>query len=147
MAAAGLRAIRHFPVRRLRIRAKGWDEPCRSPCVFVGNNEYGLTGLWLGRRERMDEGQLCLVVAKQQSASALLGLVFRSMFGFLNQERDLRILKTKELEVSSHHRKLLIALDGEVETIRAPLTYRTRPGALRVFSPPATDHKLQISDA
>ena len=137
MAAAGLRAIRHFPVRRLRIAAEGWDEPCRSPCVFVGNNEYALTGLSLGRRERLDEGRLCLFVAKQQSAIALLGLGVRCILGLLNQERDLRILKLTELEVRSRHRNLLISLDGEVETIRAPLHYRTRPGALRVFAPSA----------
>lgn len=138
MIVAGLRAMRHFPIRRLSIRAEGSEEPYRSPCVFVGNNKYGLTGLSLGRRERLDEGRLCLFVAKQQSAMALLGLVMRCILGLLDQDRDLKIAESTELEVGSRHRKLLVALDGEVESIRAPLHYRTRPGALRVFAPSAT---------
>lgn len=138
MVAAGLRAVRNFPLRRLTVRAHGRDESFRSPCVFVGNNVYGLTGLSMGSRERLDEGKLCLFVTRQQSAMALLGLVLRSVLGLLDQERDLRTLELSELEVSSRHRDLLVALDGEVETIQSPLNYRTRPGALRVFAPSAT---------
>jgi len=40
MIAACLRAVRHFPLRRLTISAEGWTQSYRSPCVFVGNNEY-----------------------------------------------------------------------------------------------------------
>jgi diacylglycerol kinase family enzyme len=31
--------------------------------------------------------------------------------------------------------RLLVALDGEVEVIRPPLLYRSRPGALQVLAP------------
>lgn len=135
MMLAGFQAIRYFPLRRLSIRAEGWDEPCRSPCVFVGNNEYRLTGPSLGSREKLDEGQLCLYVARQKSAIALLWLACRSFLGLLDQTRDLRIVKLSAVEVRSHHRRLLVAFDGEIEVIPTPLLYRTRPGALTVFAP------------
>jgi diacylglycerol kinase family enzyme len=33
---------------------------------------------------------------------------------------------------------LLVAFDGEVETMQSPLHYRIRPGALCVFAPAQT---------
>ena len=139
MIFAGLRAFRYFPVRRLSIRAQGWEEPCRSPCVFFGNNEYRLTGPSLGSRATLDKGQLCLYVAKRQSVAALLWLACRCVLGLLDPQRDLRILILPAVEISSRHRRLLVAFDGEIETIRSPLQYRIRPAALRVFAPSAAD--------
>ncbi len=139
MILAGLRALRYFPLRRLLIRTSGRAEVYRSPCVFIGNNVYQISGRSLGTRDRLDEGQLSVYVAKQQSRLALLWLAFRSILGFLDQERDLRAFDVSAVEISSHHRRLLIAFDGEIETMRSPLQYRIVPGALRVFAPTSND--------
>jgi diacylglycerol kinase family enzyme len=135
---AALRMLRYFPLRRLSIRAEGWSEPCRTPCVFVGNNEYCLDASSFGTRERLDTGTLCLYVAKQQSRLALLWLAFRSAIGFLDRKRDLRTFKAKSVDISTRRKRLLVALDGEVTVMRSPLEYRVRPGALRVFVPAQT---------
>jgi diacylglycerol kinase family enzyme len=132
---AALRMLRYFPLRRLSIRAERWSEPCRTPCVFVGNNEYCLDVSSFGTRGRLDEGTLCLYVAKQQSRLALLWLAFRSAVGLLDRKRDLRILKVGAVDITSRTSRLLVALDGEVMVMRSPLQYRLRPGALRVFAP------------
>ena len=139
MILAGLRALRYFPLRRLLIRTAGGATEYRSPCVFVGNNVYRISGRSLGTRDRLDEGQLSVYVAKQQSRLALLWLAFRSVLGFLDQQTDLRAFHLPAVEISSHHRRLLIAFDGEIEAIRSPLHYRIRPGALRVFAPVHAD--------
>ena len=136
MAWALLRAFRHFPLRRLSIRAEDWTETVRSPCVFVGNNEYRLTGPSVGTREKLDSGQLCLLVAKHQNMVGLFLLAGRSVVGLLNQTQDLRVVTLTSVDISSRHRKLLVAFDGEVETIQSPLHYKIRPKALRVFAPP-----------
>jgi diacylglycerol kinase family enzyme len=136
-ALAALRAIRYFPIRRLSIAAEQDMEPARSPCVFIGNNEYRLTGPTLGSRARLDGGKLCLYIARQQSAAALLWLACRCVLGLLDPKRDLRIAMPRAVTISSHRHRLLVASDGEVEIIRSPLQYRIRPGALRVFAPPA----------
>ena len=137
MILASYRTLRNFPMRRLSIHAEGWTDPCRSPCVFVGNNAYGLSGPTLGKRERLDRGELCLYVTKHQSRLSLLWLAFRSVLGFMNQERDLRSLKVRAAEIDAHTSRLPVALDGEVDMIRPPLRYRIRPGALQVFVPAA----------
>jgi diacylglycerol kinase family enzyme len=136
---ASLKALRYFPLRRLSIRTSGWTEAYRSPCMFVGNNVYRLSGPSLGTRDRLDEGQLSLYVAKQQSRLALLWLASRSFLGFLDQQRDLRTFNLAAVEISSRHRRLLVAFDGEIETFKSPLQYRIRPGALRVFAPFTSD--------
>jgi YegS/Rv2252/BmrU family lipid kinase len=135
MILAAFRALRYFPVRRLSIRAAGATETDRSPCVFVGNNIYRLNGRSLGTRDRLDEGQLSLYVAKQQSRIALLWLSCRSFLGLLDEQRDLRSFIVPTVDISSRHSRLLVAFDGEVDTMRSPLHYRIRPRALRVFAP------------
>jgi diacylglycerol kinase family enzyme len=135
MILAGLRAVRYFPIRRLSIRAEHWTDPCRSPCVFVGNNTYRLTGPALGGRDRLDEGNLCLYVARQQGRLALFWLACRCVLGLLDEQRDLRIALLPTMDISSHDKRLLVAFDGEVEAMRSPLTYRIRPKVLQVFVP------------
>jgi diacylglycerol kinase family enzyme len=134
MIMAGLRAFWNLPLRRLRIRAQNWQEACRSPCVFIGNNEYHSKGPSFGSRERLDGGELCVFVAREQSRLALLWLAFRCVAGLVDQ-RDLRTVATPAIEVSSRRKRLLVAFDGEIQWMQTPLHYRTRPAALRVFAP------------
>ncbi|HEX8167595.1 MAG TPA: diacylglycerol kinase family protein [Beijerinckiaceae bacterium] len=138
MALAAVRTLQFFPLRRLEIRIAGSAEPCRTPCVFVGSNEYGLGPRSFGRRERLDRGELWLCVARPQSRLSLLWLAFRSVIGLLHQSRDLQTFRTGSAEIVSHRKRLLVAVDGEVAVLRPPLRYRTRPGALRVFVPVET---------
>jgi diacylglycerol kinase family enzyme len=135
MALAAMRMLRHFPLRRLAIRAAGWSEPCRTPCVFVGNNEYVLAPASFGTRGRLDRGELWLCLAKPRSRASLLWLALRAAIGRLRQSRDLRTISVTSAEIVSRRRRLLVAVDGEVELLRSPLRYRIRPGALRVFLP------------
>jgi diacylglycerol kinase family enzyme len=135
MILAMLRAWAHFPLRRLSIHAEGRTDRWRSPLVLVGNNEYALTGLSFGTRERLDRGELCLYVAKKQSRMSLFWLACRSVLGLLDSSEDLRIFKLSAAEIRSHASRLHVACDGEVEVMRSPLHYRTRSGALRVFVP------------
>jgi len=133
MIVAGLRVLRHLPFRKLSVCAEGWAEPCRSPCVLVGNNAYRVVVPALGRRERLDEGALFLYVAKARGRLGLLWLAARTILGRLNRSDELRILKIGTAEIRSRQRRVVVALDGEVEVLRPPLLFRTRPGALQVF--------------
>jgi diacylglycerol kinase family enzyme len=136
MIPATFRALKHFPRRRLRIKAAGSTVPYRSPLLFVGNNEYQLTPRALGKRERLDAGELCFYVARTQSRFGLIWLSLRAIFGRTDQLHDLRIFKVTEGDVTTRASRLPVACDGEVEVMRTPLHYRSRPGALRVFAPP-----------
>ena len=134
MIMAGFRAFWNLPLHRLRIRAQNWQEACRSPCVFIGNNEYHLKGSSFGSRERLDGGELCLFVARQQSRLALLWVAVRCVAGLVDKS-DLRTVATPAVDVSSRRKRLLVAFDGEIQWMQTPLHYRTRPAALRVLAP------------
>jgi len=49
---------------------------------------------------------------------------------------DNQVLKELELNYRDKRRKLVVALDGELLTIQAPLKYRYAPQALQVVVPP-----------
>lgn len=135
MSWAFLQAVRNFPIRRLSVTAEGWTERLRSPCIFVGNNEYVVSGPEAGTRNRLDEGKLSLLIARRQSLAGLSLLALRAVLGLLNQSSDLRRTSLSSLTVDSWRRKLLVAFDGEVEPMNTPLHYKIRPNALCVFAP------------
>jgi len=137
MALAGLHMLRVFPVHRLRVRAEGWVEPCRTPSLFVGNNKYTLNLRALGRREKLDGGELWFYIVKHQTRLSLLWFTLRSLLGLANSEHDLRVFGAKQADIGARARKkrVAVALDGEVMFLRPPLHYRIRGGELRVCAP------------
>jgi diacylglycerol kinase family enzyme len=136
MSLAFLRMLGRFPLRRLRLRAESWAAPYRTPCLFVGNNEYSMELMSLGQRHRLDAGELWLGVVKQRSALGLLWFAARIVFGRLKQAGDFETLRASSLEIAMSASRVAVAVDGEVETMDLPLVYRSRPGALRVIAPP-----------
>lgn len=137
MIMATVKVFRNLPLRRLRIQRQGATEIFRSPCVFIGNNNYHSSDASAGSRASLREGKLYLYVAKRQSRLALFILGLRVITGRLNQSRDMRIMPVSEVVIKSGRRRLLIACDGEVEILATPLEYKIRPLALKVLTPPA----------
>jgi diacylglycerol kinase family enzyme len=135
MAIAFLRMMRRFPRRRLVICAEGHVEPCRTPALFVGNNAYGTGLTTLGARERLDGSELCLYVARHRGPLGFARLAFLAALGRLDEAREFDTWRLGEAEIRSRASRLIVARDGEVETMRPPLRYRIRPGALEVLAP------------
>ncbi|MGD9502085.1 MAG: diacylglycerol kinase family protein [Methyloceanibacter sp.] len=135
MAPAFMRMLRHFPRRRLRITAEGLERPYRTPCLFVGNNEYGVELFAFGRRHRLDGGRLWFYVVKPRTPLAFFWMVCRMCFGRIDEARDLDRFELKEAEVGARASRLPVALDGEVAFMHTPLHYRARAQALRVIAP------------
>jgi diacylglycerol kinase family enzyme len=135
MLPAFVRMMRHFPRRRLRISAEGFARPYRTPCLFVGNNEYGMELFTFGRRQGFDSGKLWFYVVKPRNPMEFFWMVCRLCVGRLDQARDLDTFQLKEAEISARTSRLPVALDGEVEIMQTPLRYRSLPQALRVIVP------------
>jgi len=135
MALALFRGLRRPPIRRLTIEAEDWVRPHKTPLAFVGNNMYDTSFPTLGRRHTLAGGALCLFIAKAHGPFGIIRLLLRAVFGRLNQARDFEQHCLRTLTIHSRHRRLPVSLDGEVAILTTPLTYRIRPGALRVFVP------------
>ncbi len=142
---AALKLLRLFPLRRVSVRTDGRAEIWRTPCIFVGNNQYELGLFALGTRPRLDTGELWIYIARQQTRLSLGWFTFKCLTGLTNPAKDLRVLHAASAEIGAKSRHLTVAMDGEVVRMRAPLRYRIRPAALNVYVPAPAQRA--ISDA
>jgi len=135
---AAFGVLRRYPFLDIKIGVDGSEQRGRTPFIFIGNNEYEMETLNIGHRACLDKGQLSLYITNRVSRLDLFRLAFRALFGGLRQEKDFIAMCTSDVRIDTKHRRLRVALDGEVTVLTPPLHYRTRPGALRVLTPPAT---------
>jgi diacylglycerol kinase family enzyme len=135
MLRASITSLRHFRRHRLWISAPGLEAPIRTPLLFVGNNRYQVNLFGLGRRERLDEGELCLYAIRAKSRLHLFWAGIRGIFGKLDQQRDFITAYVTEAEISTDRPTLALSVDGETERMETPLRYRIRPKALRLIVP------------
>jgi len=130
-----LGAFRRYPFLRLRVHLEGEERLLKTAFVFVGNNEYEVNGMNLGKRSCLNSGRLGFYVANRTGRFGLLRLAFRALVGRLNQARDFEAFCIAEARIESRKHTLLVSTDGEVTRMALPLHYRIRPGALRVLVP------------
>ena len=136
---AAFGVLRRYPFLDIKIGVDGNEQRSRTPFIFIGNNEYEMETLNIGHRACLDKGQLSLYITNRVSRLDLIRLAFHALFGGLSQEKDFTAMCTPEVRIDSKHHRLRVALDGEVTVMTPPLYYRTRPAALRVLTPAATD--------
>jgi len=132
---ASWHVMRRLPARRLRIRAgeKRWH--LRSPFVFVGNNMYEVGPKGIGSRTRIADGELCCYVATTETRLGLLRLALGAATRGAASTPTLESACSGEVTIDAHGHRVLVAIDGEIATLRSPLCYRTRAGALQVRVP------------
>jgi diacylglycerol kinase family enzyme len=135
LLAASVHAARRYPVLSLLLDVDGRPLVRRSAFVFIGNNEYTMTGFEIGERSRLDGGVLSLYVTQRTGRFGLLRLALRALFRRLEQARDFDMLRAAEVKVDTRKRFLHVAADGEVVVMQTPLHYRIRRDALRVILP------------
>jgi diacylglycerol kinase family enzyme len=130
-AAAG--AFRRFPFLDLRIEVEGKTLNRKTAFLFVGNNEYEMTGFRIGARRRLDTGKLGIYLTHRVGRWGLLRLAVRALLGRLNQQKDFESYLVREAFIETPRRLILVATDGEVKWMESPLHYRSRPKALWVI--------------
>jgi YegS/Rv2252/BmrU family lipid kinase len=131
---AALAVLRRYPFLNIRLSVDGKELVSRTPFVFIGNNEYEMETLNIGGRACLDAGKLSLYMSDRTSRLGLVRLALRALFGGLRQDKDFIALCTKEVWIETRHKRVRVALDGEVEVMEPPLHYRVRPRALRVLA-------------
>ncbi|MDQ1640567.1 MAG: hypothetical protein QOF62_3906 [Pyrinomonadaceae bacterium] len=142
---AAIAVLRRYPFLNIRLEVDGKEFASRTPFVFIGNNEYQMETLNIGGRTCLDAGDLSLYVTNRTGRIGLVRLAWRALFGGLHQEKDFLAMCTKEIWIDSKHKRIRVALDGEVTIMEPPLHYRVLPGRLRVTAPALSD-KPQMSD-
>jgi diacylglycerol kinase family enzyme len=133
-ALAALTVWMQHHLVRMSIRGDGIDRATRTPFLFVGNNEYGLEGGDVGRREALDRGTLHVCLAPHITRRGAAALVAASLFGHLGSLKRLESILTRTLSVDAPHSRLELSLDGELVTLDLPLSFQVRAGALQVLT-------------
>jgi diacylglycerol kinase family enzyme len=134
LAQAALAVFRRPRVFWIRLRTPKRILSGKTEFVFVGNNEYELTVPQLGARTRLDAGTLWVWQLPHAGRFRAIGIALRAVFG-LEEAKAPVAFTAPELRIEMRKRKVEVAIDGEVMIMDTPLTYRSRPRALRVAVP------------
>jgi YegS/Rv2252/BmrU family lipid kinase len=134
-AWAALRAIRISPFLRVRLMTENRQFNRKTTFVFIGNNAYEMDLYNIGRRSRLDGGTLSVYLLRGGGRWGVVIMVIRTFLGLLRQTKDFEELETQELTIEMRRSKVLVATDGEVSMMDAPLKYKIEPGALKVVVP------------
>ena len=137
MIVASLRTLARFNHQRLTLTVNDRQSRVDTPLLFVGNNDYRTDLGAPGRRERLDDGHLCVLVMRKKTRRGLIAATIRALLGRSRPDDMVRIDGVERLRVDSRRSRLPVSLDGEVVEAAPPLDYRLRRRALRVLAPAA----------
>lgn len=139
MLLAAMRVLRRFPLLAVRVTTPRRRMRIRTPFVFVGNNDYSTGVRSLGQRPSLDGHQLSIYTVRCSGRLQLFWILARALAGRVAAVPDLEQELVTEAWVSLHHRRLTVALDGEITRMSSPLHYRIHPGGLRVIVGPSKE--------
>jgi len=135
MLVASLRTLMRFHHQRLTLSIDGGEARVDTPLLFVGNNDYQLAFPAAGQRDKLDDGELCVMLMRKKGVPGFLAAVARALLGIQRADDMVRIDGVKQLKVDSARSTITLALDGETLVMKPPLEFRIRPGALKVIAP------------
>jgi diacylglycerol kinase family enzyme len=136
LVVASLRTLMRFNHHRLTLTVND-DRTGRvdTPLLFVGNNDYRIDMGAPGQRERIDQGELCVLVMRKKTRRGFLAASLRAFIGRSRPDDMVRLEGVERLRVAVPRTRLVVSLDGEVVSGEPPLDYRIRKKALRVIAP------------
>jgi diacylglycerol kinase family enzyme len=135
MLVASLRTLLRFHHQRLTLSVDGGEARIDTPLLFVGNNDYRLALPGAGKRERIDQGKLCVLVLRKKGVAGFLAAVARALLGLTRDDDMVRLDEVEWLRVDSARSQLTLAIDGETLSMKPPLDFRIHKGALKVIAP------------
>jgi len=136
MLVASFRTLVRFHHERLRLLVnESESELIDTPLLFVGNNDYRLACPAAGKRDRLDDGRLCVLLMRKKGVPGLLAATFRALVGLTRPDDMIQIEDVTRLRVSSSRHEIEVSLDGETQCFEPPLDYKIRPLALTVIAP------------
>ena len=132
---AALKMLKRSPFFAVRLKTETGERIVRTPFVFVGNGEYEMDFFNIGRRAKIEDGKLSVYFLHRSGRKGLFLLILRTAFGRLRQTHDFEEVCVEEITFETRKKKILVAFDGEVETLDTPLDYKIHKQALRVIVP------------
>jgi diacylglycerol kinase family enzyme len=138
MLRAAFRTLMRFPLLHVAIALADSVFSAKTPIVFIGNNEYDHGVGALGTRRRLDRGRLAIYTIRATKRLHMFWVMLRTIVR-RGKHDDFVEHTVERADIVTSKRTVKVALDGEVIRMKPPLTYKSRPGALRVFAPVAEE--------
>ena len=133
--ASGALALMKPPgLLNLRMELDGEPRTRRTPLLFVGANAYQMENFAIPGRECVRLAHLAAYITRPLGTVALTKLALRTFFRGLHGAPELEVVCARELRVTLRRPRVPVAIDGELVSLASPLTFRMRPGALRVLT-------------
>ena len=136
---ATLAVLRRHPFLDLTLRTGDEEVRARTPFVLIANNPYRMSGLQPQSRERLDGGELAVYTYHAHRRLGLLRLGLSLVLLGIDRVRELDVRMTRAVAVSTRRRDPRFALDGELTSLRPPVSARILPRALTVLTPSGTN--------
>jgi undecaprenyl-diphosphatase len=122
------------------------DSPVQTWMVFVGNNRY-CSGLFsITERARLTDGILNVRLVRAEGRLSRARVLLAAIAKRLRESPLVESREVTEIVMDPTPREVSVALDGEVIELRAPLRFRSRPGALLVRVPSSHETSAPMSD-
>jgi diacylglycerol kinase family enzyme len=142
--SAKLGFLLHFVQRLSRLRrfaaeitpGKGDPHIERVQSIAVANNYYEEGPGKVFARSCLDGGTLSLYLIRQLSLADAMRLGVGMILGAWRNDDVLEIENVRSLVIRTRRKRIRVMLDGEVEMLESPLSFRSRPLALTVLAPP-----------
>lgn len=130
MAAGLLASLVRFRTYKLEIEGKTY----KTPFVFVGNNSFGLERAGLSGRQRLDGAEMDVYIARTQSRFGMAKLLVQAGLGAVkNEAAFVSFTDRQTVSVKSSRKRMHVAHDGELTTMKTPITYTLCPKSLRIL--------------
>ena len=145
--AAAMTLLRAQRQLRLQIELDASVRDVRTLTLFVGNNRLQLERLGVrpnaGPAHAPDRGSITAIVLRPVGALSMIKLMLHGAMGTLGEAENVERFEFNHMVVrptfAPGHRKLKVAFDGEVTTMRAPLVFRVLANPLYLLMPPSPD--------
>lgn len=136
LTAATLLSLREGRPCPVLVTTNGESVTMDTFLLFVGNNQYDVDLLRMGRRSTLDAGELSLFVLAETRRRRLMVDFAAAARARRARPQLFRHQMVREVTVTPQGlEEVAVACDGEVTRLRPPLVYRVRPRALRVLVP------------
>ncbi len=135
---AALRILFQWRLIAVELEVEGKPRIYRTPLVFIGVGERELQAPTLGKRVQNGQRGLHVLVVRGRSRARLFAIALAAVSRGVDA-----VARTPELDAFlvdrcriNVRRPTMVALDGEIESMRTTLEYELRRGALHVICPP-----------
>jgi diacylglycerol kinase family enzyme len=137
MLGALVKTFLRHRVLVITMAVNGNERVVPTPSLVIGNTPGVLSPLFAGEdRAALRDGRFSLFIGRRLSRWTTAWATMESFLGKVDTPSDYEHMELSQCSVDAPNHSLLVTLDGELAVMRPPLSFRIRPGLLRLLASP-----------